>query len=197
MAQGLQFDLKQLVLFNGTFGPVEINQINDAMSSGYPQYRILREAVSELEEKEDQSPASMVRLGVCLHLLGRFRQAIEALSNADGGALAQFYMGRSHFALQRYDEALEKYSAAQTAGYNADECALAKAEALRCSGDARAALEILDNLSGAIEQTAECLYQRGATIAALGGNPEEVIRLFERAVEADGSHSGALFGLAL
>ena len=197
MAQGLQFDLKQLVLFNGTFGPVEINQINGSMASGYSQYRVLREAVAELEAKEDQSPASMVRLGVCLHLLGRFRQAIEALSNADGGALAQFYLGRSYFSLQRYDEALEKYQAAQSAGYNGDECALAKAETLRCSGKPQAALEVLDGLSGAIEQTAECLYQRGATVAALGGNPEEVVRLYERAVESDGMHSGALFGLAM
>ena len=197
MAQGLQFDLKQLVLFNGTFGPVEINQISSAIAGGYSQYRVLRGAVAELEEKEDQSPASMVRLGVCLHLLGRFRQAIEALSNADGGALAQFYLGRSYFSLQQYDKALEKYQAAQTAGYNSDECALAKAETLRCSDDLQAAIETLDQLSGAIEQTAECLYQRGATVSALGGNPEEVIRLYERAVESDSTHSGALFGLAL
>ena len=197
MAQGLQLDLKQLVLFNGTFGPAEIEQINGAVASGYPQYRVLREAVAELEAKEDQSPASMVRLGVCLHLLGRFRQAIEALSRADGGALAQFYLGRSYFSLQQYDLALEKYQAAQTAGYNSDSCALAKAETQRCSGDPQAALATLDQLSGAIEQTAECLYQRGATVSALNGNPEEVVRLYERAVDADEKHCGALFGLAI
>ena len=56
---------------------------------------------------------------------------------------------------------------------------------------------MLDKLSGAVEQTAEYLYQRGATVAALGGNPTEVVALFERAVEADGRHAGALFGLAL
>lgn len=31
----------------------------------------------------------------------------------------------------------------------------------------------------------------------MGGNPAEVVALYERAVEADGSHAGALFGLAL
>ena len=56
---------------------------------------------------------------------------------------------------------------------------------------------MLDQLSGAVEQTAEYLYQRGATVASLGGNPSEVVALFERAVEADRSHPGALFGLAL
>jgi DNA-directed RNA polymerase subunit alpha len=57
-------------------------------------------------------------------------------------------------------------------------------------------LEQLDKLSGAIEQTAEYLYQRGVTVAALG-QTEEAIRLYERAVAADKKHSGALFGLAL
>ena len=197
MAQGLQLDLKQIVLFNGTFGPAEIAQITGTMANGYPQYRMLREAVAELEAKEDQSPASMVRLGVCLYLLGRFRQAIDALSKADGGALAQFYLGRSYFSLQQYDMAMEKYQAAKTAGYNSDECALANAESQRCSGDPQAALATLDQLSGAIEQTAECLYQRGATVASLSGNPEEVVRLYERAVATDEAHCGALFGLAI
>ena len=31
----------------------------------------------------------------------------------------------------------------------------------------------------------------------MGGNPNEVVALLERAVAADGNHSGALFGLAL
>ena len=56
---------------------------------------------------------------------------------------------------------------------------------------------MLDKLSGAVEQTAEYLYQRGATVSALSGNPTEVVALFERAVAADPKHSGALFGLAM
>ncbi len=57
-------------------------------------------------------------------------------------------------------------------------------------------MQSLDSLSGAVEQTAEYLYQRGATISALGGNPSEVVALFERAVDSDPNHAGALFGLA-
>ncbi|MCH8924023.1 MAG: tetratricopeptide repeat protein, partial [Planctomycetes bacterium] len=63
--------------------------------------------------------------------------------------------------------------------------------------DPTAAIELLDSLSGAVEQTAECLYQRGAAVAAQGGNPTEVVALYERAVDADGTHVGALFGLAM
>ena len=74
---------------------------------------------------------------------------------------------------------------------------MARAEALRNGSNPKAALALLDGLSGAVEQTAEYLYQRGATVAALGGNPTEVVALLERAVELDPGHSGALFGLAM
>jgi len=36
-----------------------------------------------------------------------------------------------------------------------------------------------------------------ASVAALGGNPPEVVALFERAVEVEPHHPGALFGLAM
>jgi len=197
MAQGLQVDLKQMVLFNGSFGPREIEQMADAMAGDYGSYRTLRGAVAELEEKEDQSPASNVRLGVCLYLLGRYERAVESLRKGDGGALAHFYMAKAFVALRQYDAAVESHLAASQAGYNGDDCTLGRVEALRRAGDATAALDALDELSGAVEQTAEYLYQRGATVAALGGNPTEVVALFQRAVETDRGHSGALFGLAL
>ena len=197
MAQGLQVDLKQMVLFNGSFGPREIEQMADAMAGDYASYRTLRGAVAELEEKEDQSPASNVRLGVCLYLLGRYERAVDSLRKGDGGALAHFYMARAFFALRQYDAAVESYRAASQAGYNGDDCTLGRVEALRQAGDATAALAALDELSGAVEQTAEYLYQRGATVAALGGNPTEVVALYQRAVETDRGHCGALFGLAL
>ncbi len=197
MAQGLDVDLKQLVLFNGSFGPREIEQLTDALGADFANCRLLREAVQELEFKEDHSPASYVRLGVCQHLLGRYQASLETLQRGDGGALAHFYMAKSHFALGNYDAAQASYGAAVQAGYNSDLCALGIAETLRYAGNAEEALATLDGLSGAVEQTAEYLYQRGATVAALGGNPLEVVALYERAVEADRQHTGALFGLAL
>lgn len=197
MAQGLDFDLKQVVLFNGSFGPREIQQLLDAIASDYSHFEMLRDAVSELQAMHDPSPASMVRLGVCLHLMGRYYGAIDVLKQGDGGALAHFYLAKSYFAREQYDAALGSYAAARKAGYNADQCMLGRAEALRNTGDPAAALATLDQLSGAVEQTAEYLAQRAATVAALGGNPNEVVALYERAVEADRNHVGALFGLAL
>lgn len=197
MVQGVQVDLKQLVTSNSTFGPDEVQQLVDALNADFANYRVLREGVQELESKEISTPASKVRLGVCYYLLGRYRLAVDALSTADGGALAQFYLGKSQFSRQDYQAAIDAYQLAAKGGYNTNVCALARAEALRYQGKHSEALAVLDSLSGAVEQTAEYLYQRGATVAAAGGNPTEAVALLERAVEVDPKHPGALFALAI
>jgi DNA-directed RNA polymerase subunit alpha len=197
MAQGVLFDLKETVLSNSSFGPNEIRQIIRSISEDYSRYGQLREAVAELEVREDRSPATAVRLGVCYYMMGRNERGVETLKNADGGALAYFYLGKAYFSLNRFNEAIDSYEAARSAGYDADQCTLGIAEALRCKGQSREALKMLDNMFGAIEQTSEYLYQRAATVASVGGNPQEVIALYERAVQTGDNHPGALFGLAL
>jgi len=196
MAQGLDSDVKQMVLSGGPFGPAEIKQIINAIAEDFSQYRSLRDAVGEMELSESRSPADAVRMGVCQFLLGRYQSAIDTLKTGDGGALAHFYLARNFFALERYPEAIAEFAAAGKAGYPGDDCVLGKADAERASGNLTAAMASLDGLSGAVEQTADYLYQRGATVAAVGGNPAEVVALFERAVESDPNHAGALFGLA-
>ena len=197
MVEGLELDVKRLMLGPDAFGPDDIRQLEQFLSGDPSHARVLRDALNELESREDRSPADNVRLGVGFFLLGRYRQARTTLESGDGGALALFYMAKVQFNLDQYQEAADSYAAAAKAGYHSNACALGQAEAIRYAGDAVAALTILDRLSGAVEQTAEYLYQRGATVSALGGNPHEVVALYERAVEADGQHAGALFGLAL
>jgi len=190
-------DVKEIVLANNTFGPREIELLVQAVATDAVQFGIVRDAVAELESREETTPAAAVRLGVCLYLLGRYARAAEVLAKADGGALAHFYLGKSKVALEQYESALSSYQAAKIAGYNADICQLAVAESQRLSGHLDTALATLDKLSGAVEQTAEYLYQRAATIASIGGNPQEVCALYERAVGTDEKHAGALFGLAV
>src|SRR4051794_3155791 len=196
MAPAVQVDIRDIVLSNNAFGPREIAQISQAITEDYANFGLLRDAVAELETREDRTPAAAVRLGVCYYLLGRYRMALETLGSADGGALANFYIGKTRFSLGDYPEAVKAYQAAKHAGYNGDDSALAISEAQRYTRDPKKALETLDKLSGAVEQTAEYLYQRGATVSALGGSTQEVCALYERAVEADGNPPGALFGLA-
>jgi len=161
MAQDLGVDLKEIVLSGGPFGPQEIKQITSAIAEDFSQYRVLREAVSELELREDRSPAASVRLGVCYFLLGRYAAAITALKAGDGGALVHFYLAKTYYALGQYNDAIASYAAAAKAGYNNDECVLGRAEAQRNAGDPTAALHSLDSLSGAVEQTAEYCISAG------------------------------------
>ena len=192
-----QPQLKDTLLSNSSFGPSEIAHVTERICNDYSQFPQLREVTQELESQTDRSPASSVRLGVCQYLLGRYSEAIRTLENADGGALTHFYQGKAHFGLGSYDRAIQCYESAKTAGYDGDLCMIAVAECKRQKFDNEGAMAILDNMFGPVEQTAEYLYQRGATIAAMTDNPEEVCKLYERAVDANDQHAGALFGLAL
>ncbi|MCI0491346.1 MAG: tetratricopeptide repeat protein [Planctomycetes bacterium] len=197
MSIGTESVVKQIVLSPSAFGPNEILQITSAIGRNYSSYRELREAVQELEVQPNRSPATQARLGVCYYLLGRYSDAINTLTHADGGALTHFYLGKAYLSLDRYADALTAYESAEKAGYSRDEVTLANAEALRYSGRLQESLDTLNRLSGAVEQTAEYLYQRAATTAAQGGNATEVVALLERAVATNENHAGALFGLAL
>ncbi|MEL7500456.1 MAG: DNA-directed RNA polymerase subunit alpha C-terminal domain-containing protein [Planctomycetota bacterium] len=192
-----EVELKDILLSNSTFGPNEIDFISNRISNDYSQFPNLRDATQQLESQIERSPATSVKLGVCQYLTGHYSNAIHTLENADGGALALFYQGKAHFALGSFDRAIQCYESAKTAGYNPDLCLLAVAACRRQAKNLSGAMEILDNMFGPIEQTAEYLYQRGATIAATCDNPQEVIKLYERAVELEDNHPGALFGLAM
>jgi DNA-directed RNA polymerase subunit alpha len=197
MAQALEAGIKNWALSNAPLSPADVMEAMQAIAVDPANFRALAEAVGELENREDLSPADKVRLGICYYLLGRFRLANATLSSADGGALAMFYLGKARFAQGDYRGAEDAYQQASKAGFPGDAVTLARSEALRNANKVKDALALLDGLSGAVEQTAEYLYQRGATVAAQGGNPTEVVALYERAVEVDPGHSGALFGLAV
>ena len=83
MSAGLEFDIREVVLSNSSFGPTEIDHLTRVIADDYANVGALRDAVAELAAREDRSPATAVRLGVCYYLLGRFQRAIETLSNAD------------------------------------------------------------------------------------------------------------------
>ena len=190
-------DLKELVLSNNSFGPADVGEIRTAITENYGHFGELRDAVNEMEEDLAISPAGKTKKGVCQFLLGKFADALETLSAADGSAMAQFYQARCNFELGRFEDAITAYEAAQKSGYNEDQCKIGVAEANRYAGRIDEAMKILDNIFGPAEQTADYMYQRAATVSAVGGRLDEAIALYERAVQTDENHAGALFGLAL
>ena len=196
MAMISDFDLKTLVCDNSSFGPDEVLQISSAINDDFSQFGILRDAVNELELSESLTPASATRLGVCYYLLGRFTRAIETLANSDRGAVSYFYTGRSHFALGDFAQAIDNYAIAEKSGYNKGRCTLARVEAYRNTGDLAAARQALESLDGPIMHEAEYAYQYGETELASKGPSSIVVDWFKRAMLADDTHAGALFGMA-
>src|SRR5687767_13517268 len=102
-----EIDIRDVVLSNNSFGPKEIDAVTRAISQDVGKFALLREAVQELEAREERSPATSVRLGVCFYLMGRYHQALETLAKADGGALAHFYLGKTYYALGKHNEAIQ------------------------------------------------------------------------------------------
>ena len=197
MVTGSSADIREVVLSNQSFGPADIEKITRVIEEDLTQLALLKDAVQELQQTPDLSPATQTRLGVCLYLLGRFQESESALRQGDGGALAQYYLGKASFQLDQFDRAIEFYNAAEKAGYTSEWCQLSRAEALRYLGRKDEALQILDNIFGPVEQHPEYPYQRAATLASIGGNLPEVIALYQRALQHNPKHGGALFGLAL
>ena len=196
-AVGTDVDIRDIVLSNNSFGPAEIQRLAKAISRDFTQFSVLRDAVGELESREERTPAAAVRLGVCYYLLGRFPQAdchaVGRRWRSRGSilpgqiALHSRQLSAGHRLLQRGEGGRLQRRPVRF-GHR-------RSTAQR--GDPQGALNVLDQLFGPIEQTAEYLYQRGATVAALGSNPREVVALYERAVETHERHPGALFGLAM
>ncbi|MFN6128405.1 MAG: DNA-directed RNA polymerase subunit alpha C-terminal domain-containing protein [Planctomycetota bacterium] len=190
-------DIREIVLSNQTFGPQDIERVTRAIEEDLTQVALLRDAVQELQQSSNLSPATMTRMGVSQYLLGKFREAEQTLRQGDGGALAQYYLGKSCFQMEQYERALEYYDAAEKSGYTAEWCQLSRAEVYRYIGRREEALKLLDNIFGPVEQHPEYPYQRAATLAAIGGNLPEVIALYQRALQHNPKHAGALFGLAV
>ncbi len=189
-------DVHDMVISNQSFGPNEIRQLCKTISEDYSQLGILRDSIGELSQLPERTPAQAVRLGVCQYLVGRFAEAKETLQHSDGGALTQYYLAKSHFQMDEFDLAIAHFEKAKTAGYDADQCQIAIAEVKRYEGKLQEAMDILDNIFGPAEQTAEYNYQRGATVASRDSSSDEVSRLYNRALQYDDQHPGALFGLA-
>ena len=190
-------DLKEMILSNHTFGPSDVGSIRTAIAENYGYFGDLRDAVNEMEADDAKTPAGTTKMGVCQFLLGKFRESEETLQTADGSAMALFFQARCMFELGRYEDSISAYERAKTSGYNEDQCKIGIAESYRYAGRTDEAMAILDDIFGPAEQTADYMYQRAATAAAVGDRLDEAIALYQRAIQTDENHAGALFGLAL
>jgi len=201
-------DVRDSVLGTGPFGPDEVDRLADALGRDAAVFRQLRSAVRECEDAGDRSPAAAVRLGVCQYLLGRLPQAVETLRAADGGAMAQFYLGLALFQLAQREspettdvsdllkKAGEAFTAAARAGFDAVACRTREAGCLRLAGAGDKAASVLAAAGEAAKRSADYCFEMGA-IARERGNLTEAAGHFERAIAIDAGHPESLFALGV
>src|SRR5262245_36623030 len=191
-------DLKALLVEREDCDAGTVQQIRTALAQGGGQYRSLRDVTEVLEKKLEQSagtPAKRwhLKLGIALFFLGHLGEAVEHLKQAEG-ALAAFYLGRALAERHEYDEALKAFEKAEKSGYTASQVALQRVGIYRQKGDVADARRALTKLEDQASHSAEYHFQLAS--CHLGeGEKALAIRHFERAVELDPGHTGALFQL--
>jgi len=197
MATAARLDIRDVITGNGPFGPAEIRSLVEALAGDPAAHRDLRAAVKELESQADRSPAASVKLGVCQHLLGRAKDALDTLKSGDGGALALFYQALAHASHEAHDKAREAFEAAKKAGYDAAACVAGIADALRGSGHVDEARKEIERLGGQGESSADYWSAKGAVLADTGLPLAETVAAFEKALAIDPGHPTALFAMGV
>jgi DNA-directed RNA polymerase subunit alpha len=175
-----------------------VTQIRNALAESPAQFKSLREVADKLEQQLGQGKGDAakvtLKLGLACFFLGRMERAAELLK---GGkvAVGLFYQGQALIDLGRHDEALKALDGAAKAGYAASEVELHKAAALRGMRKFDDALSTLNGVDAYVKKTAEYLFQYGSVRLAQS-DQLGAVEYFERAVQSDERHAGALFQLA-
>jgi DNA-directed RNA polymerase subunit alpha len=199
MVDTILIDLKALMVEREDCDAGTVEKLRSGLAQGKTQYRSLRESAEALKKKVEANAGNPsgkrwhLKLAVAQYFLGHLTDAIENFKLAEG-ALANFYLGKALLEKQQLDEALKAFEKAEKSGYNSNQVKLQKAGILRLKGDlthARTVLKEVENQASHNPeyhfQTASCYVQEGVR--------DKAIQHFEKAVELDPSHTGALFQL--
>ncbi|MCS6865108.1 MAG: DNA-directed RNA polymerase subunit alpha C-terminal domain-containing protein [Gemmataceae bacterium] len=208
-------DLKALLLEREDFEGGMVSKLREGLAQGGSQIRTLRDIVDTLTKRLAVAAPPMqkklhLKLGIANYFLGYARAAVEHLQKAEG-PLAWFYLGQAHVALgqarpysegevgpsdttDHFDAALKAFEKAEKAGYAPQSVHLQRAGVLRLQGQLAEAKAILAKLKDAAAHNAEYYYQEGA-VAEAEGDPVRAAKYYERAIELQPQHTGALFRL--
>src|SRR6185437_4998970 len=134
-----------------------------------------------------------LKLGIAHYFLGHMGSAVEHLEKSEG-PLAAFYLGLAHVNRHEHKEAMSSFEKAEKSGYAAQQVQLQRAGVLRLQGHLADAKSILGKLKDAAAHNAEFYYQEGGIAEAEGDTPRAA-KHYERSVELEPRHAGALFRL--
>jgi DNA-directed RNA polymerase subunit alpha len=189
-------DVRQVLLEASPFGPEQVKQLRSAVAG--TQLADVRQALAELLNKVqdgDTSKRNHLALGVASYLMARHAQAVEYLSKVHGDATASFYLAQSLVSLGRFDDAADSFQKASEQGWDNVECTLLRAGSIRQAGRLEEAEQLIRSTARQGATRAEYSFQMGCILAERS-DTFGAIEYFERAVDMDPHHTGALFRLA-
>ncbi len=196
MAEQMTTDVRAL-LDRDPFDASAVADLREVLGRDPSRYRTLRDAASALQErsKGSMTPEIHLRLGVADVLMGRYVAGLDHLGKAGDQGLAHFFRGLALEHLLRWEDAAKAFVDAAKAGYDPRRSELHRAGALRRAGKPDEARELLGKLDSLAGSSAEYHYQKGTFLAA-DGDLVHASAEFEKALELEPDHTGALFELA-
>jgi len=192
-------DLKALLVEREEFEGSMVTKLREGLAQGPNQIRALKDINDTLQKRISVAAGPQLKklhlkIGVCHYYLGHTQVAIEHLKQSEG-PLAAFFLGRAYTLSHQYDESLKAFDKAEKSGYAAQQVQLQRAGVLRLQGEAAQAKQILVKLKDLAAHNSEYHFQDGS-LAEGDGETLRGVKSYERALDLDPSHSGALFRLA-
>jgi len=189
--------VRELLRERPTFGKAEVGMLYKLLCGNQvAEVRGEIEALcAEIDATSRPSKTDLVKVGIGLYLLGKHQRADQYLSRVADDAVACYHHALVLTALERHEEAAQKFEQAAKLGYDPIECTLRRAGALRAMGRLDEAEQTLRGTLPEGAKRAEYSYQMGCILADRG-DTYGAIEYFERAVDMDPRHTRALFALA-
>ncbi len=162
------------------------------------QLAVARQCFAELRdqaEAEKPERRALIVAGILAYLLGQHHLAVRYLSQVSGVGIADYYRALVLLGQEQYPDAAQAFEDAAKNGYDAIQCRLCRAGAIRLSGRLEDAEKLLRESAREGATRAEYSHQMGC-IRADYGDIFGAIEYFERAVDMDPHHTAALFRLA-
>jgi DNA-directed RNA polymerase subunit alpha len=176
-----------------------VADLRELLNRDPSRYGTLREAVANIRDRErgekEIKPESHLRLGVGEVLLGRYHSGLDHLRKAGNQGMASYFQGIALENMQRWPDAAEAFSQASRQGFETKSADLHRAGALRRGGHIEEARKLLTELEKHGVSSAEYHFQKGS-ILSHDGELVKAAAEFEKALEMDRDHNGALFELA-
>lgn len=192
-------DLRALLVEREDFEGGMVSKLREGLAQGGPQIKVMRDVIETLTKRlavaaGPQQKKIQLKLGIANYFLGHMTSAADHLQKSDG-PLAAYYLGLTQVAKHEYDDAIKSFEKAEKSGYAAQLVHLQKAGVLRLQGHPGDAKAILSKLKDAAAHNPEYYFQDGG-VAEAEGDSVRAAKSYERAVELEPRHTGALFRLA-